>query len=117
MTSGIRRASALLIVTTASVFVLLACRANDFTRPPEGTVFVGVRDSFFLPETVTVMLGKSVRWTNEGTVQHTVVADSVPWQSDLLEPQYWFEVLFDSAGAFNYHCSQHVGMTGTVIVQ
>jgi plastocyanin len=28
-----------------------------------------------------------------------------------------FEVLFDSVGAFGHHCSQHVGMTGTIIVQ
>ena len=117
MTSGIRRASALLSVATAAVLALLACRAEDFTRPPEGTVFVGVRDSFFLPETVTVMLGKSVRWTNEGALQHTVVADSVPWQSGLLEHQWWFEVRFDSVGVFDYHCSQHTAMTGTVIVQ
>jgi plastocyanin len=50
-------------------------------------------------------------------VQHSVVADSVPWQSSLLAPTWWFEVLFDSIGAFNYHCSQHAGMTGTIIVQ
>ena len=24
---------------------------------------------------------------------------------------------FDSSGVFDYHCSQHAGMTGTVIVQ
>ena len=117
MMSGIRRAAALLIVATAAVTALLACRADDFTRPPDGTVFVSVDDSFFLPETVTVVLGKSVRWTNEGALQHTVVADSVPWQSGLLAPTWWFEVRFDSAGAFNYHCSQHTGMTGTVLVQ
>jgi plastocyanin len=107
----------LLLVAIAAALALPACRANDFTRPPDGTVFVGVKDTFFLPETVTVVLGKSVRWTNEGALQHSVVADSVLWQSGLLAPQWWFEVLFDSAGAFAYHCSQHAGMTGTVLVQ
>ena len=117
MTSGARRASSLLVVAIAAALAMLACRAEDFTKPPDGTVFVGIRDTFFTRETVTVMLGKSVRWTNEGALQHTVVADSVPWQSGLLAPTWWFEVLFDSAGAFTYHCSQHVGMTGTVLVQ
>ena len=116
MTLGIRRASVLLLVATAAL-AMSACSANDFTRPPDGTVFVSARDSFFQPETVTVVLGKSVRWTNEGALQHTVVADSVPWQSGLLAPRWWFEVRFDDAGAFNYHCSQHTGMTGTVLVQ
>jgi len=107
----------LLFVTIAAALALPAGRANDFTKPPDGTVFVSARDSFFQPETVTVMLGKSVHWTNQGAVQHTVDSDSVLWQSGLLAPQWWFEVLFDSSGAFAYHCSQHAGMTGTVIVQ
>jgi plastocyanin len=109
--------SVLVVVAIAAALALPACRADDFTQAPQGTSFVSVGDSFFLPETVTVVLGKSVRWTNEGTVQHSVVADSVPWQSSLLAPTWWFEVLFDSIGAFNYHCSQHAGMTGTIIVQ
>lgn len=117
MTSGIRRVSVLVVVAIAAALALPACRADDFTRPPDGTVFVSVGDSFFLPETVTVSLGKSVRWTNQGTVQHSVDADSVPWQSGLLAPTWWFEVLFDSVGGFTYHCSQHAGMTGTIIVQ
>jgi plastocyanin len=117
MTSRTRRGSALLLVAAVGALAMFACRAEDFTKPPAGTVFVGIRDTFFTPATVTVLLGKSVRWTNEGALQHTVVADSVPWQSGLLAPTFWFEVLFDSAGAFTYHCSQHPGMTGTVLVQ
>jgi plastocyanin len=107
----------LLFVTIAAALALPACRSDDITRAPQGTVFVSVGDSFFQPETVTVMLGRSVRWTNQGAVQHTVDSDSVLWQSGLIAPQWWFEVLFDSSGAFDYHCSQHVGMAGTVIVQ
>jgi plastocyanin len=117
MTSGVRRASVLLLVAIAAALALPACRTDDITRAPEGTVFVGIRDSFFRPETVTVMVGRSVRWTNEGAVQHTVVSDSVLWQSGLLAPRRWFEVRFDSRGAFDYHCSQHARMTGTVTVQ
>jgi len=117
MTSKIRRAGVLLLVAGAAALALPACRNDDITRAPAGTLFVGIRDSFFSPETVTVMLGKSVRWTNQGAVQHTVVSDSAQWQSGLLAPQWWFEVRFDSGGAFAYHCSEHAGMTGRVIVQ
>lgn len=101
----------------AAALAVLACRGDELGAPPPGTVFVSAKDTFFQPETVTVMLGKSVRWTNQGMLLHAVVADSEPWQSGLLAPQFWFEVLFDSAGVFTYHCSQHPGMTGTVIVQ
>jgi len=108
----------MLLIAATVALALLGCRSDDIGQPPAGTVFVSVRDSFFLPETVTVVMpGRSVRWTNGGAVYHTVVENSLLWQSNLLPPTYWFEVRFDSSGTFDYHCSQHPGMTGTVIVQ
>src|SRR5262245_20348804 len=98
MTVRTRSASLLLFVAGAGTLASPACRTDDISKAPPGTVFVTVRDSFYQPETVSVMLGRSVRWTNQGTVQHTVVSDSALWQSDLLAPTWWFEVLFDSAG-------------------
>lgn len=94
-----------------------ACAGDDIGAPPEGAVFVNAKDNFFQPDTVTVALGTSVRWTNNGTTLHTVVSETGLWQSNLLSPSSWFEVRFDSLGTFDYHCSRHDGMTGTVIVQ
>ncbi len=58
----------------------------------------------------------TVRWTNEGTVLHTVVSDSGFFGSGPLTPKAWYEVRFDSVGAFPYHCNIHAGMLGTVVV-
>ncbi|HYU30250.1 MAG TPA: cupredoxin domain-containing protein [Gemmatimonadales bacterium] len=98
------------------VVTLITCKATDITRVRPGTVFVAARDSFFTPDTIRVTVGVPVRWTNEGTVYHAVVSDSALWSSNLLAPTWWFEVRFDSAGTFPYHCSQHAAMIGTVIV-
>lgn len=106
-----------ILLAAIAAFALPACRADPIGEPPPGTVFVSARDSFFQAETVTVMVTRSVRWTNDGTVYHTVVSDSALWQSNFIAPRTWFEVRFDSSGTFPYHCSQHAGMTGTVIVQ
>jgi len=100
----------------AVVALALACKADNITRIRPGTVFVAARDSFFAPDTIRVGVGLPVRWTNQGTVYHTVASDSSLWSSNLLAPTWWFEVRFDSAGTFPYHCSQHAGMTGTVVV-
>ena len=103
-------------IAAAVVALVLACKTDNITRIRPGTVFVAARDSFFTPDTIRVGRGLPVRWTNEGKVYHTVVSDSSLWSSNLLAPTWWFEVRFDSAGTFPYHCSQHAGMTGTVIV-
>jgi plastocyanin len=94
----------------------LGCKKSDITAIRPGTLFVAARDSFFTPDTITIGVGFPIRWTNEGHVYHTVVSDSALWASNLISPSFWFEVKFDSAGTFPYHCSQHSGMTGTVIV-
>ncbi len=107
----------LLGAAAASVALVLACKANKIAGIRPGTAFVAARDSFFTPDTITVGVGLPVRWTNEGTVYHTVVSDSALWSSNLLAPKWWFEVRFDSAGTFPYHCSQHARMTGVVVVQ
>ena len=99
-----------------SAIALVACKASDIGNPRPGTVFVAARDSFFTPDTIHVAVGKAVRWTNQGHVYHSVVSDGALWGSDLLRPAWWFEVRFDSAGTFPYHCSQHAAMTGTVVV-
>ena len=106
------------IGTAAGIVALaLACKTGSITSIRPGTVFVAARDSFFTPDTIRVTVGLPVRWTNEGRVYHTVVSDSALWSSNLLAPTWWFEVRFDSSGTFPYHCSQHAGMTGVVVVR
>ncbi len=105
------------------VFVLVLCAALLTCKPSEvfgirpGTVFVSARDSFFTPDTIHVALHLPVRWTNKGTVIHTVVSDSGLFGSPNLTPAEWYEVRFDSVGTYPYHCAIHVGMFGTVVVE
>jgi plastocyanin len=114
----LKTARVLLFLSAVSALAALACQNNhDLTSVRPGTVFVDARDSFFRPDTVTIAVGLPVRWTNQGTVYHTIVSDSARWSSDSLAPTWWFEVRFDSAGTFPYHCSRHPGMTGTVIAR
>jgi plastocyanin len=110
----LKRLGALLLAVAAAL-TLSAC-PDDLGAPVEGTVFVSIKDTLFEPETITVEPGGSVRWTNDGTILHSVVSDSGLFQSPLLSPTHWFDVRFDSLGAFPYHCSLHQEK-GTVNVQ
>ena len=95
----------------------VACKHEDISGDiPPGTVFVAARDTFFTPDSVTIEAGLPVRWTNEGRVVHTVVAEDSAWASGPLLHNWWVEVTFDSAGTYAYHCTEHPGMTGKVVV-
>lgn len=95
---------------------VLACHSKEIGGIQPGTVLVTAHDNFFQPDTIRVDAGLPVRWTNEGRGNHTVVSDAALWTSNELAPTWWFEVRFDSAGTYPYHCSLHSGMTGTVVV-
>lgn len=97
-------------------FALFACKPSDTFGIRPGTVFVSVEDTFFTPDTIHVGLTLPVRWTNDGQLYHSVVADSGAFGSGLLGHLGWYEVRFDSVGTFTYHCLVHPTMVGAVVV-
>lgn len=108
---------ALLLVGFAGALALAACMpGGDITAPPPGTIMVEMRDNFFQPDTVRVMRGGYVRWTNRGQDLHSVTSEAELLRSELIPPTSWFEAHFEELGTFEYQCSLH-GETGTVIVQ
>ena len=81
---------------------------------PAGDAYTGSTN--YSPRTVTVSVGGSVVWTNKDGEKHTSVSDSGLWTSDIA-PGAEFTRTFPTAGKFDFHCSLHPGMTGTITVQ
>ncbi len=72
----------------------------------------------FKPAEVTVAVGDTVTWTNNDSVGHDVTADSFSsGESGAMAPGDTFEQTFDEAGSFDYVCTVHPGMEGTVVVE
>lgn len=71
----------------------------------------------FQPKTLTVKKGDAVEWdwTDQG-VSHTVTAEDGSFDSGLCGAGTKFIVTFANAGTFNYHCTIHSQMTGSVTV-
>ncbi len=80
---------------------------------------VQVLDNSFSPRTVTVPVGTAVNWSWNGQAPHNVVfaAGSGLPSSNVLNAGDSFAVTFPTPGTFNYECSLHSGMVGTVIVR
>jgi plastocyanin len=72
----------------------------------------------FNPAEVTVSVGDTVTWTNNDSVGHDVTADSFSsGDAGGMSPGDKFEHTFDEAGTFDYVCTVHPGMEGTVVVE
>ena len=70
----------------------------------------------FAPATLTVSAGTSVTWTNRDEEPHTVVAGDGSFRSPGMGTGATFSHTFSTAGTFDYVCSIHPMMRGTVVV-
>ncbi|MCZ7531158.1 MAG: plastocyanin/azurin family copper-binding protein [Acidimicrobiia bacterium] len=71
---------------------------------------------------VEVEAGNAVTWANSDSVAHTVTAGSASspldvFDSGVFAPGESFEVTFDEPGEYEFFCTLHPDMSGTVIVE
>lgn len=78
---------------------------------------VSIQNFAFSPATLTVKTGSTVTWTNLDSAPHTVTSDSGAFGSGQLANGGSFSYTFNTAGTFDYHCSNHPSMKAKIIVE
>src|SRR6476659_2580047 len=80
-----------------------------------GDTKVSIVNFAFQPATITVPLGTTVCWTNNGSVNHSATSDNPAFDSSTLASGDSFRFTFSSNGSFPYHCNFHpLTMMGTI---
>ncbi len=77
---------------------------------------VSIDNFAFAPATLTVKAGATVTWTNRDEEPHTVAAGDGSFRSPGMGTGATYSHTFGSAGKFDYVCSIHPMMHGTVVV-
>lgn len=120
---------------------LLAATCTSSTSPgsgcsPSSTVAcVTIQDFTFSPATLTIKVGTTVQWRNNGPSAHTTTSDAATWNSGTLNAPMGggaygggsaggsYSFTFNATGTYGYHCSlhppsvpQYAGFTGTITV-
>lgn len=114
----------ILSIAVAACLLLAACSADPPTdtgpatsEPTTTDGAVTMANVAFAPASLTVTVGSKVTWTNDDTVPHTVsFSGGGPGSSEIIEPGQTFEATFEEPGTFEYTCTLHPGMAGTVEV-
>jgi plastocyanin len=71
----------------------------------------------FSPPTFTVKVGTTVTWVNKDTVTHTVTSNGTSlFDSGNLPTGGVFKYTFTHTGTYQYYCTLHTFMRGTIIV-
>ncbi len=80
-------------------------------------VLVSATDQLtFSPASVKAKLGQVIKWTNTGTVAHTITLQANCLTDSEVQPGATWEVKFTQPGMYSYRCDYHPGMVGTVTV-
>lgn len=88
--------------------------ADGTAAADAGGTSVSIVDNAFEPTTLEAGTGDTVTWTNDGGAAHTVTFDDE--DSGNLEPGATYERTFEESGEYDYVCTIHAGMEGTVSV-
>lgn len=83
---------------------------------PAGPNQVVIDGFAFEPASLTVGAGTTVTWTNRDEEPHTVAASDGSFHSPGMGTGATFTHTFSTAGTFDYVCSIHPMMHGTVVV-
>ena len=86
---------------------------NGLDDPAHYEVFM--QNLSFVPETRTVTVGTTVVWINKDDVLHNVTSTEFQSSQNLARGAN-HSVTFNEVGSYDYECTLHPGMTGTIVV-
>lgn len=80
-------------------------------------IVVSIDNFVFAPQTLTIAKGTTVSWVNHDDVPHTVRSTDKKFTSGTLDTDDSYSYTFAEPGTYEYFCTVHTHMTGTVIVK
>ena len=118
--NAIGRSSFLLGIVLLSAAIGLLLTGIRMTGEASAVNTVSMGDNFFEPLAMTVPVGTTVQWRNDGALPHTITSDvgaARTFDSGIIRTGGTYSLTFDAPGSFAYHCDVHPEMTGAVVVE
>jgi plastocyanin len=82
------------------------------------TIQIKMQDFQFAPTTTTAKVGQTVKWTNNDTAEHNVVATKGEnFKSATFGKGKTFEYKLDKPGTIDYVCTLHSNMKASITVE
>jgi plastocyanin len=100
-----------------SLFAIAGEMKNDASTSSKQNR-IEIKDFAFNPQTITVKSGEKVTWINRDEEPHTIVSVGKQFKkSTALDTDQEFTITVGTPGTYEYFCSVHPKMTGTIVVE
>jgi plastocyanin len=120
MVTGVAAGSATITasMTTGGLTHSATAQVSVATAPPPGNT-VTTPNLTFAPATLTVAAGTSVTWQFSGSTHNVTFLAATPAGGNIADqaPGTTVSRTFSTGGTYDYECTRHSGMLGTIVVQ
>jgi plastocyanin len=113
--SGALMGTFLLGAAVAAV-VSIPLRAGKAVAEP-APASIQIDNFTFAPQRLIVKAGTTVIWRNRDDIPHAVASSTRLFKSKALDTDDTYTLTLTTAGTYEYFCSIHPQMTGTIVVE
>ena len=104
------------LAAIALLFIGLTSSAS--AAPNAATASVSIQNFLFVPASLTINSGDSVKWTNLDAAAHSAFSQGGNFSTGSLATNQSATIPFNTAGTFAYICGIHgASMSGTIVVR
>ena len=102
---------------SAAIFGLGSWAAVACVSAKPTTHTVAIRGFLYLPDSLAVQAGDTVRWVNDDIVPHTASVTGGDLDSKSIESKQAWRFVAARPGTYRYGCAFHPAMRGTLVVR
>lgn len=85
--------------------------------PAARTVSTGMKNLNYMQPRLQITVGSTIEWKNNDPLPHTVTGADRKFNSGLIQPGKIYRRTFTKAGTFDFFCTPHPFMKGTIVVR
>jgi len=106
-----------LLGAAVAAIASLSLRAGKAAAADPAPVDIKIDNFTFAPQRLIVKAGTTVIWRNRDDIPHAIASSIRLFKSKALASDDTYAFTLKTAGTYEYFCSLHPQMTGTIVVE
>jgi len=106
-----------LLGAAVAAAISISLRAGTAAAADPAPANIEIDNFTFAPQRLIVKAGTTVTWRNRDDIPHAVASSARAFKSKALDTDDTYAFTLTTPGTYEYFCSLHPQMTGTIVVE